>query len=50
MTNYVDVAAEQVATLAAFEQLSKLAQDASVLVLPSIAFYGALGACSRQRQ
>jgi Saccharopine dehydrogenase NADP binding domain len=41
--HYIDVAAEQVATLAAFEQFSKLAQDSNVLVLPSVAFYGALG-------
>lgn len=40
---YLDVAAEQTATLAAFEQFSAPARDAGVAVLPSMAFYGGLG-------
>jgi hypothetical protein len=41
--HYLDVTAEQVATLAAFEQFSKSARDADVSILPSMAFYGGLG-------
>jgi hypothetical protein len=41
--HYLDVAAEQAATLAAFEQFSEPARDAGVVVLPSMAFYGGLG-------
>jgi hypothetical protein len=41
--HYLDITAEQAATLAAFEQFSQPAQDAGVLVLPSMAFYGGLG-------
>lgn len=41
--HYLDLTAEQVATLAAFEQFSELARDAGIVVLPSIAFYGGLG-------
>jgi short subunit dehydrogenase-like uncharacterized protein len=41
--HYLDVAAEQVVTLAAFERFSTLAQHAGVIVLPSMAFYGGLG-------
>lgn len=41
--HYLDVTAEQAATLSAFEQFSEPARDAGVLVLPSMAFYGGLG-------
>jgi len=41
--HYLDLTAEQVATLAAFEQFSERARDAGILVLPSMAFYGGLG-------
>jgi hypothetical protein len=41
--HYLDVTAEQAATLTAFEQFSEPAQDAGVLVLPSMAYYGGLG-------
>ena len=40
--HYLDLTAEQAATLAAFEQFSTAARDAGVLVLPSMAFYGGL--------
>jgi short subunit dehydrogenase-like uncharacterized protein len=40
--HYLDITAEQAATLAAFEQFSSSARDAGVLLLPSMAFYGAL--------
>jgi hypothetical protein len=41
--HYLDVTAEQVATLAAFEQFSEPARQAGILVLPSMAFFGGLG-------
>ncbi|MGA3093500.1 MAG: saccharopine dehydrogenase NADP-binding domain-containing protein [Terriglobales bacterium] len=41
--HYLDVTAEQAATVAAFEQFSEPARDARVVVLPSMAFYGGLG-------
>jgi len=41
--HYLDLAAEQVAALAAFERFSEVARDARILVLPSMAFYGGLG-------
>lgn len=40
---YLDLTAEQAATLAAFEQFSAPARDAGIAVLPSLAFYGGLG-------
>jgi len=41
--HYLDVTAEQTATLAAFERFSEPARAAGVLILPSMAFYGGLG-------
>jgi len=41
--HYLDVTAEQAATLAAFEKFSEPARNAGVLVVPSMAFYGGLG-------
>ena len=40
--HYLDVTAEQTVALAAFERFSVAAQTAGVLILPSVAFYGAL--------
>lgn len=40
---YLDLTAEQAATLAAVEQFSAPARDAGIAVLPSMAFYGGLG-------
>ena len=40
--HYLDLSAEQTATLAAFERFSKPAQDAGIVVLPSMAFFGGL--------
>lgn len=40
--HYLDVTAEQRVALAAFENFSGLAQVAGVLIMPSVAFYGAL--------
>lgn len=39
---YLDVAAEQVAVLDTFESYSSLARDASITVIPAVAFYGGL--------
>jgi hypothetical protein len=41
--HYLDVTAEQAVALDAFEQFSDAARTASVLIMPSVAFYGALG-------
>jgi short subunit dehydrogenase-like uncharacterized protein len=41
--HYLDVTAEQKVTLAAFEKFSEAARTAGVLIMPSMAFYGALG-------
>jgi len=41
--HYLDVTAEQKVTLAAFEKFSDGARTAGVLIMPSVAFYGALG-------
>jgi len=40
--NYFDVTAEQAVALAAFEKFSDAARRAGVMILPSVAFYGAL--------
>lgn len=41
--HYFDVAAEQGAAIAAFEDFSGPAREAGVVVIPAIAFYGGLG-------
>jgi len=41
--HYLDVTAEQTVALAAFEKFSDAARTAGVLIMPSVAFYGALG-------
>jgi saccharopine dehydrogenase-like protein len=41
--HYLDVTAEQAVALAAFEKFSAAARAAGVLIVPSVAFYGALG-------
>src|SRR5215471_1550200 len=41
--HYLDVTAEQKVTLSAFEKFSDAARTAGVLIMPSVAFYGALG-------
>jgi len=41
--HYLDVTAEQRVALAAFEKFSDAARTAGVLIMPSVAFYGALG-------
>jgi hypothetical protein len=41
--HYLDVTAEQKVALAAFEKFSEAARTAGVLMMPSVAFYGALG-------
>jgi short subunit dehydrogenase-like uncharacterized protein len=41
--HYLDVTAEQAVALAAFEKFSAAARTAGVLIVPSVAFYGALG-------
>src|SRR5215469_8261254 len=41
--DYLDVTAEQAVALAAFEKFSDAARTAGVLIMPSVAFYGALG-------
>ena len=41
--HYLDVTAEQAVALAAFEKFSDAAWTARVLIIPSVAFYGALG-------
>jgi len=41
--HYLDVTAEQTVALAAFEKFSDAARKAGVLIMPSVAFYGALG-------
>ena len=41
--HYLDVTAEQKVTLAAFDKFSEPARTAGVLIMPSVAFYGALG-------
>jgi short subunit dehydrogenase-like uncharacterized protein len=40
--HYLDVTAEQAVALAAFEKFSDAARAAGVLIMPSLAFYGAL--------
>lgn len=40
--HYLDVTAEQAVAIAAFEKFSDAARTAGVLIMPSIAFYGAL--------
>lgn len=41
--HYLDVAAEQAAVLSVFERFVDVASDASVVVIPAMAFYGGLG-------
>lgn len=41
--HYLDVTAEQRVALAAFEKFSDAARTAGVLIMPSMAFYGAMG-------
>jgi len=41
--HYLDVTAEQAVALAVFERFSDAARTADVLIMPSMAFYGALG-------
>ena len=41
--HYFDMAAEQGAAIAAFENFSELAREAGVAIVPAIAFYGGLG-------
>ncbi len=41
--HYVDVTAEQRVALAVFEKFSDAAQSAGIVIMPSVAFYGALG-------
>jgi hypothetical protein len=41
--HYLDVTAEQAVARAAFERFSDAARTAGVLIMPSVAFYGALG-------
>src|SRR5215472_7485547 len=41
--HYLDVTAEQAVALAVFEKFSDAARRAGVLIMPSMAFYGALG-------
>lgn len=41
--HYLDVTAEQGVALAAFEKFSDAARTAGVVMMPSVAFYGALG-------
>lgn len=41
--HYLDVTAEQMVAVAAFEKFSDAAREAGVLIMPSMAFYGALG-------
>jgi hypothetical protein len=41
--HYLDVTAEQKVALAAFEKFSEAARTVGVLIMPSVAFYGALG-------
>lgn len=41
--HYLDVSAEQAVALAAFETFSDAARTAGILIMPSVAFYGALG-------
>ena len=41
--HYLDVTAEQTVALAAFEKFSDPARNAGILIMPSLAFYGALG-------
>ncbi len=40
--NYLDVAAEQMAVLDAFEKYSDAAKEAEIAILPAVAFYGGL--------
>ncbi|MGH8702736.1 MAG: saccharopine dehydrogenase family protein [Blastocatellia bacterium] len=41
--HYLDVTAEQLAALAAFERFADAARDAGVVIAPAMAFYGGLG-------
>ena len=41
--HYLDVSAEQTVAIEAFEKFSDAARTAGVLIMPSVAFYGALG-------
>jgi hypothetical protein len=41
--HYLDVTAEQTVALATFEKFSDAARKAGVLIMPSVAFYGAMG-------
>jgi saccharopine dehydrogenase-like protein len=41
--HYLDVAAEQRVAIAAFGRYAESARDAGVVILPSVAYYGALG-------
>ena len=41
--HYLDISAEQAVALAAFEKFSEAARKRGVLMMPSVAFYGALG-------
>jgi Saccharopine dehydrogenase NADP binding domain len=40
--NYFDVAAEQMAVLTAFDKYADAAQEAEIVVMPAVAFYGGL--------
>src|SRR6266508_703492 len=40
--HYLDIAAEQAAVLATFERFAGAAQDAGVVIVPAMAFYGGL--------
>jgi len=41
--HYLDVSAEQAVAIAAFEKFSDAARTVGILIMPSVAFYGALG-------
>ena len=41
--HYLDVAAEQRVAMAAFDRYADRARDAGVVIMPSVAYYGALG-------
>ncbi len=41
--HYLDVTAEQPVAFAAFEQFADAAQDAGVVIVPALGFYGGLG-------
>ena len=41
--HYLDVAAEQAAVLTVFERFSRAAQEAGIVIVPAMAFFGGLG-------